>query len=70
MHHHLKTDRGLKALLKAIRVHERGGVGTLKLESQTTRCRFEFTMPVYAVDCKFQARLLEAVAPPTVQQVR
>ena len=42
--------------MKAIRVHEHGGTGTLKLESQTTRCWFEFTMPVYPVDCKFQAR--------------
>jgi hypothetical protein len=32
--------------MKAIRIHEHGGVGTLKLESQTTKCWFESTMPV------------------------
>jgi len=56
--------------MKAIRVQEHGGVGTLKLESQSTRCWFEFMMPVYSVDWKFQARLPEAVVPPTVRQLR
>jgi hypothetical protein len=46
VHHHLKTDRGVRARMKAIRIHEHGGVGTLKLESQTTKCWFESTMPV------------------------
>ena len=32
MHHPLKTDGGLRARMKAIRIHEYGGVGTLKLE--------------------------------------
>jgi NADPH:quinone reductase-like Zn-dependent oxidoreductase len=32
VHHPLKTDRGLRARMKAIRIHEYGGVGTLKLE--------------------------------------
>ena len=30
--HSLKTDRGLRARMQAIRIHEHGGVGTLKLE--------------------------------------
>ena len=47
MHHPLKTDRRFTARMKAIRIFEYGGTGTLKLESQTTRCWFEFTMPVY-----------------------
>ena len=32
VHSHLKTDRGLGARMKAIRIHEHGGVDTLKLE--------------------------------------
>jgi NADPH:quinone reductase-like Zn-dependent oxidoreductase len=32
VHHHLKTDRGLTARMKAIRICEYGGTGTLKLE--------------------------------------
>lgn len=32
MHHPLKTDRGLTARMKAIRIYEYGGVCTLKLE--------------------------------------
>lgn len=32
MHHSLKTDSGLMARMKAIRIHEYGAVGTLKLE--------------------------------------
>jgi NADPH:quinone reductase-like Zn-dependent oxidoreductase len=32
VHHLLKTDRELTARMKAIRIHEYGGVGTLKLE--------------------------------------
>jgi len=70
VHHPLKTDRELRARMKAKRIHEYGGDGTLKLESQTTKCWFEFTMPVYPVDWKFQARLPEVVAPPTVRQAR
>jgi hypothetical protein len=56
--------------MKAIRVQEHGGVGTLKLESLSTRCWFEFMMPMYSVDWKFQARLPEAVVPPTVGNFR
>ena len=32
VHHPLKTDRELRARMKAIRIHEYGGVGTLELE--------------------------------------
>jgi hypothetical protein len=32
VHRPLKTDRGLRARMKAIRIHEYGGVGTLKQE--------------------------------------
>ena len=32
VHYPLNTDRGLRARMKAIRIHEYGGVGTLKLE--------------------------------------
>ena len=33
MHQDLKVDRGLRARMKAIRIHEYGGVGPLKPES-------------------------------------
>ncbi len=74
MHHPLKTDRGFTAHMKAIRICEYGGTGTLKLEEvprisitndqvlvRNSRCR-----------CKpgrleGQARLPEAVAPQTVR---
>jgi len=68
VHHNFKTDRGLRAPMKAIRIHEHGGVGRLKLASQATRGWFEVTMPVYSVDWKFQASPPEAVAAPMVRR--
>jgi len=68
VHHNFETDRGLRAPMKAIRIHEHGGVGRLKLESQATMCWFELRMPVYSVNWKFQGSPPGAVPQPTVRQ--